>query len=86
MGIDRTALTEAVVRTYLDNYNVVDALAHKYGFKYAFFWPAYSQLPRVSHSLIVLFVCEARASYAIQPIDARAPAATYSVPWTGTHI
>jgi hypothetical protein len=41
MGIDRTALTEAVVRTYLDNYNVVDALAHKYGFKYAFFWPAY---------------------------------------------
>jgi len=41
MGIDRTTLTEAVVRTYLDNYNVVDALAHKYGFKYAFFWPAY---------------------------------------------
>src|SRR4029453_15630543 len=41
MGIDRTALTEAVVRTYLDNYNVVDALAHKYGFKYAFFWPPY---------------------------------------------
>ena len=29
------------MRTYLDNYNVVDALAHKYGFKYAFFWPAY---------------------------------------------
>jgi lysophospholipase L1-like esterase len=41
MGIDRTALTEAVVRTYLDNYNVVDALAHKYGFKYAFFWAAH---------------------------------------------
>ena len=41
MGIDRTALTEAVVRTYLDNYNVVDALAHKYRFKYAFFWPPY---------------------------------------------
>ena len=41
MGIDRTALTDAVVRTYLDNYNVVDALAHQYGFKYAFFWPPY---------------------------------------------
>jgi hypothetical protein len=41
MGIDRAALTDAVVRTYLDNYNVVDALAHQYGFKYAFFWPAY---------------------------------------------
>ena len=41
MGIDRTALTEAVVRTYVNNYNVVDALAHKYRFKYAFFWPAY---------------------------------------------
>src|SRR5262245_25189757 len=39
MGIDRGALTEAVVRTYLDNYNVVDALAHQYGFTYAFFWP-----------------------------------------------
>jgi len=41
MGIDPTALAEAVVRTYLDNYNVVDALAHKYGFKYAYFWPPY---------------------------------------------
>jgi hypothetical protein len=41
MGIDRTALTEAVVRTYLDNYKVVDALAHEYGFKYAFFWAAH---------------------------------------------
>jgi hypothetical protein len=41
MGIERAALTDAVVRTYLDNYNVVDALAHQYGFKYAFFWPAY---------------------------------------------
>ena len=41
MGIDGTTLTEAVVRTYLDNYNVVAALAHQYGFKYAFFWPPY---------------------------------------------
>jgi lysophospholipase L1-like esterase len=41
MGIDRTALTEAVVRTYLSNYNVVYALAHQYGFQYAFFWPPY---------------------------------------------
>ena len=41
IGIDRVALADGVVRTYLDNYNVVDALAHQYGFKYAFFWPAY---------------------------------------------
>src|SRR5262245_56956805 len=41
MGIDRTALTEAVVRRYLDNYNIVDALTRKYGFRYAFFWPPY---------------------------------------------
>jgi hypothetical protein len=41
MGIDRTVLAEGVVRTYLNNYNVVDALAHEYGFKYAFFWSGY---------------------------------------------
>jgi hypothetical protein len=41
MGIDPAALAEGVVQTYLDNYNVVAALAQKYGFKYAFFWPAY---------------------------------------------
>ena len=41
MGIDRAALAKGVVQTYLDNYNVVDALAHQYKFKYAFFWPAY---------------------------------------------
>jgi lysophospholipase L1-like esterase len=41
MGIDRAALADGVVQTYLDNYNLVDALAHQYGFKYAFFWPAH---------------------------------------------
>lgn len=41
MGIDRTPLSEAIVKTYLENYNVVDALAHQYGFEYAFFWPPY---------------------------------------------
>jgi hypothetical protein len=38
MGIDPETLSTAIGQTYLINYQVVDALAAKYGFRYAFFW------------------------------------------------
>jgi len=38
LKIDKTSLVGAVAQTYLTNYKVVTALAHEYGFKYAFFW------------------------------------------------
>jgi hypothetical protein len=37
-GIDTEALSSEVVRTYLANYEVVKALARKYGFTPVFFW------------------------------------------------
>src|SRR5262249_12276351 len=39
LGVDRGMLTEAILRTYLGNYTIVDALSQKYGFTYVFFWP-----------------------------------------------
>jgi hypothetical protein len=41
LGVDRAALSAAVTRTYLGNYEVVDALSRQYGFRYCFFWPPY---------------------------------------------
>ena len=38
MGVDTATLSDAVVQKYLRNYQIVDALARKYGFKFAFFW------------------------------------------------
>jgi lysophospholipase L1-like esterase len=38
MGIDTATLSDSVVETYLSNYEIVDALAKKYGFKFFFFW------------------------------------------------
>jgi lysophospholipase L1-like esterase len=38
MGIDTSTLSDSVVETYLSNYEIVDALARKYGFKFFFFW------------------------------------------------
>jgi hypothetical protein len=38
MGIDTATLSDSVVKTYLGNYEIVDALAQKYGFKFFFFW------------------------------------------------
>jgi hypothetical protein len=38
MGINSATLSDAVVETYLSNYEVVDALARKHGFKFFFFW------------------------------------------------
>jgi hypothetical protein len=38
MGIDTEALSNGVVTTYLGNYEVVKALARKYGFRPVFFW------------------------------------------------
>jgi lysophospholipase L1-like esterase len=40
-GIDRGQLSKAIVQTYIGNYEVVDSLAQKYGFKHFFFWPPY---------------------------------------------
>src|SRR5262249_45125961 len=39
LGVDRRMLTAAILRTYLGNYTIVDALSQKYGFTYVFFWP-----------------------------------------------
>jgi len=39
MGIDAAKLSELIVQEYLGNYEVVSALAQKYGFKYFFFLP-----------------------------------------------
>ena len=38
MGIDTATLTNAMVETYIGNYEIVNALARKYGFKALFFW------------------------------------------------
>ena len=38
MGINSATLSDAVVETYLSNYEVVDALARQHGFKFFFFW------------------------------------------------
>jgi lysophospholipase L1-like esterase len=38
MGVDTATLSDSVVQTYLSNYQIVDALARKYGFKFFFFW------------------------------------------------
>ena len=38
MGIDTATLTNAMVETYIGNYEIVNALAQKYGFKALFFW------------------------------------------------
>jgi lysophospholipase L1-like esterase len=37
-GIDTAALGDSVVERYLSNYEIVDALAPKYGFTFLFFW------------------------------------------------
>ena len=37
MGIDVARLSDSIVRSYFENYKLVDALAQKYGFKYVFF-------------------------------------------------
>src|SRR5262249_28630190 len=39
MGIDVTELSDWIVKNYLENYHIVSALAHQYGFKYFFFLP-----------------------------------------------
>jgi lysophospholipase L1-like esterase len=39
MGIDAATLSNLVVQDYFGNYNIVTALAQKYGFKYLFFLP-----------------------------------------------
>jgi len=39
MKIDQKVLTDAIVETYLSNYELVSALARKYSFDYYFFWP-----------------------------------------------
>ena len=38
MDIDIATLSDLVVETYIGNYEIVDALAQKYGFKFLFFW------------------------------------------------
>jgi lysophospholipase L1-like esterase len=38
IGIDTATLSDSVVGTYISNYEIVDALAQKYGFKFLFFW------------------------------------------------
>jgi len=38
MGIDVATLRDSVVQSYLGNYEIVSALAKKYGFNYFFFW------------------------------------------------
>jgi lysophospholipase L1-like esterase len=38
MGIDTATLTDSMVETYIGNYEIVNALAQKYGFKALFFW------------------------------------------------
>jgi len=39
MGIDAAKLSDSIVQDYLGNYEIVGALAQKYGFKYFFFLP-----------------------------------------------
>jgi hypothetical protein len=39
MGIDVAKLSDSIVQDYLGNYEIVSALAQKYGFKYFFFAP-----------------------------------------------
>jgi len=39
MGLDVAELSDLIVQNYLGNYQVVSALARKYGFKYSFFMP-----------------------------------------------
>ena len=38
MGIDTATLSDSVVERYISNYEIVDALAQKYRFKFLFFW------------------------------------------------
>jgi lysophospholipase L1-like esterase len=38
MGIDTATLTDSMVETYIGNYEIVNALAQKYGFEALFFW------------------------------------------------
>jgi lysophospholipase L1-like esterase len=44
MGITADALAAEVATTYFANYEIVDALAHQYGFEYAFLWPPYIRI------------------------------------------
>jgi lysophospholipase L1-like esterase len=46
MGIDQNELAASVAQKYLRNYDVVDALARKYGFEFRFFWPPYVSIGR----------------------------------------
>jgi hypothetical protein len=39
MGIDVAKLSDSIVQHYLGNYDIVNALAQKYGFRYVFFLP-----------------------------------------------
>src|SRR5436853_273913 len=39
IGIDAAKLSDSIVQNYLGNYEIVGALAQKYGFKYFFFLP-----------------------------------------------
>ena len=41
MGVDAEALSDAIVKTYLSNCNIVGTLAKRYGFESYFFWPPY---------------------------------------------
>ena len=38
MGIDTATLSDSVVERYISTYEIIDALAQKYGFKFVFFW------------------------------------------------
>jgi lysophospholipase L1-like esterase len=38
LGVDEQTLAESVVHNYLENYGIVELLAERYGFDFAFFW------------------------------------------------
>lgn len=40
-GVDPTHLNDALLNSYLSNYNIVEGIAQRYGFKSFFFWPPY---------------------------------------------
>jgi hypothetical protein len=62
MNVDRDALTEAIVRTYIGNYETVTALAHQYGFDGYFFWP-----PHISSGNKTLTAEEERLKRGVDP-------------------
>jgi hypothetical protein len=39
MGVDAASLSNAIIQTYMSNYQIVEGLAQQYGFKAFFFWP-----------------------------------------------